>query len=108
MSPFSEPGPWAPASPPTSPTPAFRPSSSISFSQSPHRKPALDAALKSKPAAFFTPEAARLITPGTFDDDLAKIKDCDWIIEAVSENLSIKRALYDRLFPPRTRRHRLH
>jgi 3-hydroxyacyl-CoA dehydrogenase len=61
----------------------------------------LDAALKSRPAAFFTPEAAQLITLGTFDADLPKIKDCDWIVEAVSENLSIKRALYDRLVPLR-------
>ena len=57
----------------------------------------VDAALKGKPGAFFTPEAARLITTGNFDDDLSRIKDCDWIIEAVSEDLGIKRALYDRV-----------
>ncbi len=61
----------------------------------------LDAALKSRPAAFFTPEAAALITPGSFDNDLPKISTCDWIIEAVSENLAIKRALYDRVMPHR-------
>jgi 3-hydroxyacyl-CoA dehydrogenase len=57
----------------------------------------LDAALKSRPAAFFVPEAASLVTTGTFDDDMAKIKDCDWIIEAVTEDLAIKRALYDKV-----------
>ncbi len=61
----------------------------------------LDAALKSRPGAFFVPEGARLITTGSFDTDLAKIKDCDWIVEAVSENLEIKRSLYDRLMPHR-------
>src|ERR1041385_893266 len=57
----------------------------------------LEAAVKAKPAAFFVPEFASLVTPGNFDDDLAKIKDCDLIIEAVVENLDIKRSLYERL-----------
>jgi 3-hydroxyacyl-CoA dehydrogenase len=54
---------------------------------------ALDSLKKSKPPAFYTPDAARYITPGNFDDDLALITDCDWIIEAIAENLEIKRAL---------------
>ncbi len=54
---------------------------------------AVDALKKSKPAAFYTPDSARLITIGNFDDDLALIADCDWIIEAVAEDLDIKRAL---------------
>ena len=57
----------------------------------------LDAAVKAKPAAFFVPELASLVTPGDFDDDLAKIKDCDLIIEAVVENLEIKRSLFERV-----------
>ena len=56
---------------------------------------ALDGLKKSKPAAFYSPESARLITIGNFDDDLALITDCDWIIEVVAENLEIKRALLD-------------
>lgn len=60
-------------------------------------KKGLDAALKGRPGAFFVAGNARLITTGSFDADIAKIKDCDWIIEAVSENLAIKRALYDRI-----------
>ena len=56
-----------------------------------------DAAKKSKPAAFFTPDLASLVTIGNFDDDLAKLKDCDLIIEAVVENLEIKRNLYERV-----------
>ena len=53
----------------------------------------LDAAKKSKPAAFMEPSLARLITIGNFDDDLKRLADVDWIIEAVVENLDLKRAL---------------
>jgi len=53
----------------------------------------LDAALKARPAAFFVPEAARLIAVGNFEDNLGWVKDCDWIIEAVTEDREIKRAL---------------
>ncbi|HTZ99590.1 MAG TPA: 3-hydroxyacyl-CoA dehydrogenase NAD-binding domain-containing protein [Candidatus Aquilonibacter sp.] len=57
----------------------------------------LDAAKKSKPAAFFTPETARLITSGNLDDNLAWCSQADWIIEAVAENLEIKRKLFERI-----------
>src|SRR5262249_38959356 len=57
----------------------------------------LDAALKSRPAAFFVPEAARMITIGNFEDNLAWIRDCDWIIEAVTEDRGVKRALLERI-----------
>lgn len=54
---------------------------------------------KAKPAALFEPSLARLITPGTFDEDLPRISDCDWVIEAVAENLEIKSALLARVVP---------
>jgi 3-hydroxyacyl-CoA dehydrogenase len=57
----------------------------------------LEAAKKAKPAAFFTPDLASLVSLGNFDDDMAKLKDCDLIIEAVVENLEIKRLLYERV-----------
>lgn len=57
----------------------------------------LDAAKKAKPAAFFTPDLAQLVSIGNFDDDMPKLKDCDLIIEAVVENLEIKRKLYERV-----------
>jgi 3-hydroxyacyl-CoA dehydrogenase len=57
----------------------------------------LEAARKSRPAAFFTPERARLITPGNFDDNLEWCAQADWIIEAVAENLEIKRGLLARV-----------
>jgi 3-hydroxyacyl-CoA dehydrogenase len=53
----------------------------------------LDATKKSKPAAFFEPSLARLVTVGNFEDDLKRLADVDWIIEAVVENLEIKRSL---------------
>src|SRR3984885_551219 len=62
---------------------------------------ALDGLKKSKPAAFYSPDSARLITIGNFDDDLALIADCDWIIEVVAENMEIKRALLNRVLQHR-------
>jgi 3-hydroxyacyl-CoA dehydrogenase len=53
----------------------------------------LEAAKKSKPAAFFEPALARLVTVGNLEDDLKHLSEVDWIIEAVVENLEIKRAL---------------
>jgi 3-hydroxyacyl-CoA dehydrogenase len=57
----------------------------------------LDAALKSRPAAFFTPAAAARITIGNFEDNLAWCAEADWIIEVVAENLQIKQRLLDRV-----------
>ncbi|HSM88063.1 MAG TPA: 3-hydroxyacyl-CoA dehydrogenase NAD-binding domain-containing protein, partial [Candidatus Limnocylindrales bacterium] len=53
----------------------------------------LEAAVKSKPAAFFQKGLERLVTIGNFDDDMKLLSDADWIIEAVAENLEIKRGL---------------
>ena len=102
--PFSAPEPWAPASPRIWPTPE-----SLSLLLDLPPKPgsnepqlaraALDALAKSKPAALFEPSLARLITAGNFDDDLPKLADCDWVIEAVAENLEIKTALLARVLP---------
>jgi len=60
---------------------------------------AIEALLKAKPAAFDEPTLARRITPGNFEDDLSKLAQCDWIVEAVTENLSIKQALLTRVLP---------
>ncbi|HTF42467.1 MAG TPA: 3-hydroxyacyl-CoA dehydrogenase family protein, partial [Terriglobales bacterium] len=57
----------------------------------------LDAARKAKPAAFMESSLAKLVTIGNFDDDLGKLSDVDWIIEAVVENLEIKRGLLKRV-----------
>ena len=91
------PAPWARALPPILPTPAFplsarHRSSSQAEPQRGCRKRIGDSPeIRSRRRSSRT-RCASLVTPGNFEDDLAKLKDCDWIIEAVTENLEIKRA----------------
>ncbi len=60
---------------------------------------ALAALGKAKPAAFYESSLATMVSVGNFEDDLPKLKQCDWVIEAVTENLEIKRSLLDRVVP---------
>jgi 3-hydroxyacyl-CoA dehydrogenase len=57
----------------------------------------LNRALKSKPASFFTPDHAALVSIGNLEDDFDVIADADWVIEAIIENLNIKQALMERI-----------
>src|SRR5258708_33189554 len=57
----------------------------------------IENAAKQRPGGFFVDSSATLITPGNFNDDLGKVADCDWIIEAVTENLEIKRSLWKKV-----------
>lgn len=57
----------------------------------------LEKALKAKPAAFYTPKAAALVTVGNIEDNLADLAQVDWIVEAVVERLDIKHQLYARI-----------
>jgi 3-hydroxyacyl-CoA dehydrogenase len=52
---------------------------------------------KADPAPFMSRQAARLVTPGNLEDDLDKLAEADWIIEAVIENLDVKQSLYAKL-----------
>ncbi len=58
---------------------------------------ALDRLKKSKPAAFFTPQVAELITIGNLEDNFAWVGEGDWIVEAIVENLPAKRELVGRI-----------
>lgn len=58
---------------------------------------ALQTAIKSSPSPVYTSEAVKKISTGNFEDDLPKIKDCDWIIEAVVEKLHIKQQLFEKV-----------
>ena len=54
----------------------------------------IENAAKQKPGGFFTDAAMSLVKPGNFDDNLHELWECDWVIEAVTENLEIKRDLW--------------
>src|SRR5579862_3896547 len=54
----------------------------------------LETAARQRPGGFFVDSAAALVTPGSFDANLPEIAACDWILEAVTENLDIKRQLW--------------
>ena len=54
-------------------------------------------AAKQRPGGFFVESAAALITPGGFDADLPQIAACDWVLEAITENLEIKRSLWSKV-----------
>lgn len=62
----------------------------------------LQAAIKSNPSPVFDKTKTKLITTGNFDDDLEKIKEVDWIIEVVVENLEIKKSLFEKVENHRT------
>jgi len=54
---------------------------------------AVESLKKSKPPALVAQGIASRVTPGNFEDDLDKLRDCDWIIEAIAEDMEIKRGL---------------
>jgi 3-hydroxyacyl-CoA dehydrogenase len=55
-----------------------------------------------KPDPFFTRDTVSLITTGGFDGDLTRISQTDWILEAVVEQLDVKRSLFERVEAART------
>jgi 3-hydroxyacyl-CoA dehydrogenase len=50
--------------------------------------------LKTRPAPLMHPDAAHFITTGNLDDDINGLRECDWICEAIVEDLGIKKAVY--------------
>lgn len=63
---------------------------------------ALAFALKSNPSPIYSKKFASRIATGNFDDDLQKIADCDWVVEAIIENLEIKKGLFEKVDALRT------
>jgi len=57
----------------------------------------LEKALKSKPASFYIPESAKLITIGNLEDNIGWLGDLDWIIEVVVERLDIKKSVFEKI-----------
>lgn len=57
----------------------------------------LATAVKSNPSPIYTKETLQRITTGNFEDDLAKIKNCDWVIEVIIERLDIKKQLFEKV-----------
>ncbi|ANH61130.1 3-hydroxyacyl-CoA dehydrogenase/enoyl-CoA hydratase family protein [Dokdonia donghaensis] len=62
----------------------------------------LTAALKSKPSPIYNQAFAKRISTGNLEDDIAKVKDVDWIIEVVVERLDIKKQVFENLEKHRT------
>lgn len=60
---------------------------------------AIKKALKVKPAAFMNKTFAGRVRTGSFDDNMDRIADCQWVVEVVTENLEIKHSLYAKVLP---------
>jgi 3-hydroxyacyl-CoA dehydrogenase len=58
---------------------------------------ALEALQKAKPPAFMQSSTAKHVTPCNIEDDLPALAECDWIIEAVTERLDVKHAIYAKI-----------
>jgi 3-hydroxyacyl-CoA dehydrogenase len=58
---------------------------------------AIDRMLKTEPAPFMHRRNAKLVTPGNLEDDLARLAEADWIVEAVVEDPRVKSELYARI-----------
>jgi len=58
---------------------------------------ALQNAVKSNPSPLYNKEHVNRIKTGNFDDNMKDIADCDWIIEAVVENLNVKKSVFEKV-----------
>ena len=62
-------------------------------------KNGVDSLTSLKPAPLYKPKNAELVTPCTYDNDIIKIAEVDWVLEAVVERLDIKEQVYNNLLP---------
>ncbi|PST84361.1 3-hydroxyacyl-CoA dehydrogenase [Pedobacter yulinensis] len=58
---------------------------------------ALQTAVKTNPSPVYSKKVLSRITTGNFDDDMVRIRDCDWVVEVVVENLDIKKKVFDQV-----------
>lgn len=58
---------------------------------------AFNSTLKAKPSPLYNKKFAKRISLGNFEDDMPKIKDYDWVIEVVVENLDIKKVVFEQV-----------
>ncbi|WJS99493.1 3-hydroxyacyl-CoA dehydrogenase/enoyl-CoA hydratase family protein [Novosphingobium humi] len=58
---------------------------------------AIERLKKAEPAAFMSKAAAKLVEVGNIEDDLGRVAECDWVIEAIVEKIELKHALYEKL-----------
>jgi len=58
---------------------------------------ALRKAIQSSPSPLYRKRYESRIATGNFEDDLEKIRDCDWILEAVVERLDVKKELFEKV-----------
>ena len=64
-----------------------------------YAKDAIAKLLKNKPAPLMHASFAKRLTPANTRDDLALLRDVDWVVEVVVENIAVKRDLYKTLAP---------
>jgi 3-hydroxyacyl-CoA dehydrogenase len=60
----------------------------------------LEAVAKMKPAAFYLKDYARRVETGNFEDDMERLRECDWVVEVVIENMEIKKRLFTEKVAP--------
>ena len=70
----------------------MKPLTAMLWSRSISRRPQ-----RIKPDPFFAKDVARRISLGNFEDDLARVAEADWVVEAVVERLDIKRRIMQRV-----------
>ena len=58
---------------------------------------AFETTLKTKPASLYNKKFSNRVSLGNFEDDLEKISECDWVMEAIIENLDIKKSLFEKV-----------
>ncbi len=60
---------------------------------------AIDGLAKLNPSPLATASAAKHIVPANYDEHLALLADCDLVIEAISERMDWKKALFEKVAP---------